>query len=165
MIWVLDLDNTLIKTSFLKSAGKKELPAPELVPGAKEFLEECLKAHRKPILVSKGDAEFQNKKIEALALRAYFGSVHILSENGEKEQVFRQIITARKLSPAQVVVVGDRLDQDIAPARKLGCTAVQMRFPGGKYSLVEPQTPYEKPNYIVKDFFELMKLAAKRTLR
>ena len=50
-------------------------------------------------------------------------------------------------------MVGDRIDNDIAPAKALGIAAVQFR--SGRHRRQRPRSPAEEPDAIVTDVREL----------
>ena len=55
-------------------------------------------------------------------------------------------------------MIGDRLDNDIAPANTLGIKTVWIKQEFGKYST--PKTGLEKPDYIVNNRSEVSQLFA-----
>ena len=57
------------------------------------------------------------------------------------------------MAPADCIVVGDRIDKDIAPARALGMATILFR--SGRYRRQQPRTPAEAPDAIVTDVPEL----------
>jgi putative hydrolase of the HAD superfamily len=63
--------------------------------------------------------------------------------------------------PAETVMVGDRIDNDIAPARLLGMTAILFRT--GRHRDQQPRTPDEEPHVTVESVDQL-RLALDRLL-
>jgi FMN phosphatase YigB (HAD superfamily) len=63
------------------------------------------------------------------------------------------VARALGLVPAQCIVVADRLDLDIAPAKALGMTTI--RFRTGRYRRQQPRSPAEIPDADVTDVREL----------
>lgn len=57
------------------------------------------------------------------------------------------------VAPAEAIMVGDRLDNDIAPARKLGMAAIQFRV--GRHRRQRPRSSAEEPDAVVTDVREL----------
>jgi beta-phosphoglucomutase-like phosphatase (HAD superfamily) len=55
--------------------------------------------------------------------------------------------------PAECIMVGDRLDQDIAPAKALGMATI--RFRTGRHRRQKPRSPAETPDEEVTDVAEL----------
>ena len=57
------------------------------------------------------------------------------------------------LQPSACILVGDRLDKDIAPAKAAGMATVQFR--SGRYRRQRPRTEAETPDAVVTDVPEL----------
>lgn len=85
-------------------------------------------------LVTSGFRRLQESKVRALGLGDMFDEVVIdaLDEPDRrgKERVFADLVVQYRLDPAQVLVVGDDPESELASARKLGLRAVQMARPG-----------------------------------
>ncbi len=60
---------------------------------------------------------------------------------------------ALDVSPVACIVVGDRIDNDIVPAKALGMAAIQLR--GGRHRRQQPRSPAETPDAVVTDVREL----------
>ena len=64
------------------------------------------------------------------------------------------LFTARlDLPPSQCILVGDRLDKDIAPAKAAGMATIQFR--SGRYRKQRPRSDAEAPDAVVTDVPEL----------
>ena len=74
-------------------------------------------------------------------------------------EVFLNAAAALDVAPEDCLVVGDRLDTDIVPARQLGMTAV--RFRTGRHAGQQPRTWEEVPDHEVSDVAELAALLAR----
>jgi HAD superfamily hydrolase (TIGR01549 family) len=57
------------------------------------------------------------------------------------------------VSPAACIMVGDRIDNDVVPAKALGMVAIQLR--GGRHRRQRPRSPAEEPDSVVSDVIEL----------
>ncbi len=57
------------------------------------------------------------------------------------------------VSPADCIMVGDRIDNDIAPAKGLGMATILFR--SGRYRRQRPRSPAEEPDAVVTDVLEL----------
>jgi putative hydrolase of the HAD superfamily len=128
------------------------------VSGVLEFLTECQAQGDRYALVTVGEWPHQMRKLEQLKLPFTYMRI-IPDDPGSvtvKYDVFQSIM--RRNEGAEFVVVGDRLDRDIAVGKSLGFITVRMRLSSGKYSDWEPECEEEVPDYTVKDFFELMQL-------
>lgn len=71
------------------------------------------------VLLTEGSERIQKEKIEHLHLAVYFDSI-IIVPSGRKEDALRKIQNEFGVSPELCVVVGNRLDNEIRVARRLG---------------------------------------------
>ncbi len=58
--------------------------------------------------------------------------------------------------PDEAVMIGDRIDNDILPAKKLGVKTVWVRQGFAKYQNVKNIN--EKPNYVINNISEITKI-------
>ncbi|WP_406279273.1 HAD family hydrolase [Embleya sp. NBC_00896] len=93
----------------------------ELVPGVAETLT-ALGARHDLMLLTKGDTEEQQRKIDASALAHHFGSVHIVPEKGV--DAYLDLTRAYDLVPESTWMIGNSPKSDILPARGAGLGAV-----------------------------------------
>lgn len=68
-------------------------------------------------------------------------------------RAFQMAAEALEVSAAACIMVGDRIDNDIAPARALGMAAILFR--GGRHRRQRPRSPAEEPDAVVTDVREL----------
>lgn len=93
----------------------------ELIPGVAETLAD-LGGRHELLLLTKGDEDEQQRKIEASELTRHFRSVHIV---GEKQvDVYLQLTREHALTPARTWMIGNSPKSDILPARQAGMNAV-----------------------------------------
>lgn len=57
-------------------------------------------------------------------------------------------------SASDSVMIGDRLDNDIIPAKRIGMKTIWIRW--GRYSVMEPRTPDEVPDATLGDVREVL---------
>ena len=85
-------------------------------------------------LVTSGFRRLQESKVKALGIAHLFTGIHIdaIDEPGPKGklQAFEEILKTHRLSPQEVLVVGDNPDSEIAAGNRLGMTTVQILRPG-----------------------------------
>ncbi len=85
-------------------------------------------------LVTSGFARLQQSKIDALDLDRLCTAVYIDAvddpERLGKQGLFELILRTHRLRPAQVLVVGDNADSEIAAGNRLGMPTVQILRPG-----------------------------------
>jgi HAD superfamily hydrolase (TIGR01509 family) len=88
----------------------------------------------KLFLVTSGFRRLQESKIKALGISPLFTEVHIdaIDEPHPKGklQAFEAIMQRHKLTPQEVLVVGDNPDSEIAAGNRLGMTTIQILRPG-----------------------------------
>ena len=68
-------------------------------------------------------------------------------------RAFQEAAEALGMTPADCVMVGDRIDNDIVPAKTLGMATILLR--GGRHRRQRPRTPEEEPDAMVTDVLEL----------
>lgn len=93
----------------------------ELIPGVAETLAD-LGARHDLLLLTKGDADEQRRKIDASELAAYFRDIHIVAE--KKVDVYLRLAREHALPPARTWMIGNSPRSDIRPARRAGMNAV-----------------------------------------
>ncbi|MFE3199371.1 HAD family hydrolase [Embleya sp. NPDC059237] len=93
----------------------------ELVPGVVETLT-ALGARHDLMLLTKGDTEEQQRKIDASALAHHFRSTHIVPEKGV--DVYVDLMREHALAPETTWMIGNSPKSDILPARGAGLGAV-----------------------------------------
>jgi putative hydrolase of the HAD superfamily len=68
-------------------------------------------------------------------------------------RAFQAAAGALGMAPPDCIMVGDRIDNDIAPAKALGMAAILLR--GGRHRRQKPRSPAEEPDAVVTDVLEL----------
>ncbi|MDE2890449.1 MAG: HAD family hydrolase [Gemmatimonadota bacterium] len=61
-----------------------------------------------------------------------------------EERFFRTILDMAGFSPSEAIMIGDRLDNDIIPAKRLGIRTIWFRQ--GRYAVLDPRVPDEVPD-------------------
>ena len=92
-----------------------------LLPGVAETLAELSTRHDL-ILVTKGDPDEQQRKVDASGLAHHFRAVHIVPE--KDPDTYREVIAQHGLDPARSWMIGNSPRSDIVPARAAGLNAV-----------------------------------------
>ncbi|MFA6338510.1 MAG: hypothetical protein WCW87_00390 [Candidatus Paceibacterota bacterium] len=142
---LIDLDDTLFDTTGQLDASHKDILSITLFPYSKILLGKitCPK-----ILISRGDPEIQNEKIDVLGIRGYFDQIIICGTDEEKEKIFKEKISEYKIDDAlSVWVIGNRIDTEIRFGNLLGCTTIHLKW--GKHKDIEPKDKYEISNHTV----------------
>lgn len=88
-------------------------------------------------LVVDGTVRRERRILERLNLERAFDVIIISEEAGENKITHKPLwlaLTGLNVPPSAVIVVGDREDKDIAPAKALGCRAVRLARPSSRYA-------------------------------
>lgn len=133
---------------------RKVEPSIKLISGAREMLE-SLKTHYKLHLVTAGHPDTQESKLRILGLRPCFDSVTIVNTFAKQEKgaAFAAIQAATKASSQNLLSIGNRLDTDISPAKRLGWSTAWVRY--GEYAHTQIANPEENPDYTLQQITEL----------
>lgn len=96
------------------------------------------------------------ERLEKLGLLKHIDLVIASAEEGVAKpdlRIFQIALDRANCKPEEAVMVGDRLDNDIIPANKIGMTTVWIKQGFGSYA--EPKTVEEQPDYIVNNLVEI----------
>lgn len=98
------------------------------LPEVRETLEAL--RYRRPdlrlVCFTKGELLDQEHKLERSGLASLFDDVEITSDKGEKE--FKMLCHKLGITPENLLMVGNSMKSDIAPALAVGCSAVYIPF-------------------------------------
>ena len=86
-------------------------------------------------------------------LFAYLGLTGLTGLRKPDPRAFTTACEALGVTPAEAIMIGDRIDIDIAPAKALGMAAIQFR--GGRHRRQRPRSTAETPDAVVTDVREL----------
>jgi putative hydrolase of the HAD superfamily len=86
-------------------------------------------------------------------LFAYQGLSSLTGFSKPDPRAFQAAAEALGMAPPDCIMVGDRIDNDIAPAKALGMAAILLR--GGRHRRQKPRSPAEEPDAVVTDVLEL----------
>lgn len=124
----LRMSNGNISPSALQeliSSGKQLLLMPcTPLPGVVETLNRL--HHYKLILLTKGELQEQENKIERSGLSHYFCHIEIVSN--KDEDTFRQLSNKLGINPSKMLSVGNSFKSDISPAIAAGYYALHIPF-------------------------------------
>ena len=124
-------DLSATQLSELLEAGKHllQLPATPL-PGVEETLQRlsvaCRTSTLKLVCFTKGELQDQENKLRRSGLGKYFDHVEITSDKTEHE--YLQLCRHLGIEPQELLMVGNSLKSDIAPALAIGAQAVHIPF-------------------------------------
>ncbi|HAE33835.1 MAG TPA: hypothetical protein DCF86_08300 [Dehalococcoidia bacterium] len=96
------------------------------------------------------------KIMENLGILQYFKYKEVSGSTGLRKPDPRLLLESCKglgVSPQEAIMVGDRIDNDIVPAKTLGMIAI--RLISGRHANQHPRSGYERPDADVHDAEEL----------
>lgn len=126
-----------------------------LFAGTRDMLRD-LRSRYRLYLVTAGAPGTQQEKIDILKIEDSFDEVHIVNiMRGEsKGQAFASILKTHGGEPVRYLSIGNRLDTDIAPAKRLGFKTCWVTY--GEYAYTSPKDEFELPDYEIADMEELI---------
>ncbi len=98
------------------------------------------------------------QRLEKFGIRHYFDTIVASAEIGFAKpdpRIFKAALEMAKCSPSECVMVGDRLDNDIAPAADLGMHTVWIKQGWGALGNVDLLA--KNPDFTVENLIELLK--------
>ena len=101
------------------------LPATPL-PGVEDTLKELREKEYKMVCFTKGELQDQENKLKRSGLLKYFDDVEITSDKGQPE--FLALCERCGVHPSEMLMVGNSLRSDVAPALAIGASAVYIPF-------------------------------------
>ncbi|MEK7357261.1 MAG: HAD family hydrolase [Bdellovibrionota bacterium] len=126
-----------------------------LFPGTREMLRD-LKTKYGLHLVTAGQEKTQVSKVETLKLGELFDSIHVIDyrTGRRKGDAFAAIQDHTKLPASAHLSIGNRLDSDIADAKRLGWKTCWVRY--GEHAEDSPQNEFEKADFAIDRIEELL---------
>jgi len=105
-------------------------------------------------VITNGLAVKQWEKLIRLGVQHFFDSVIISEEVGREKpdpEIFKLAAERIKCKPEEALMIGDRIDRDIAGANRAGMLTAQILR--GKQTA--PKKPEEEPDYIIPELNEI----------
>ena len=128
-----------------------------LYPDTKEVLQRLSQKYKIGIIANQDFGT--EKRLTAFGIRQYLDLVVASAEEGVAKpdlQIFQIALDRANCKPEESVMVGDRIDNDIIPANKIGMTTVWIRQ--GYGGCAEPKAKEELPDYTVHNLTEVAEL-------
>lgn len=121
--------------------------------------EECLKSlsQKYKIGIIANQIFGSEKRLEKMGLMKYIDLVIASAEEGVTKpdlHIFEIALHKANCKAEETVMVGDRLDNDIVPANKIGMKTVWIKQGFGRFSV--PNSKEEQPDYIVENLSEII---------
>ncbi len=126
-----------------------------LYPDAKEVLQKLRQKYKLGIIANQDYGT--EKRLIDFGIRPYIDLVIASAEEGFEKpdlRIFKLAFDRVNCKPEEAVMVGDRLDNDIIPANKIGMTTVWIKQGFG--GVAEPKSKDEQPDYTVDNLNELL---------
>lgn len=128
-------------------------------PTVTEMLRE-LSARYDTYLLTVGRKDFQNRKLDSLDIRGLFTEVAVLASRSEEtKERWLASLPARGYRPDSVVVVGNRIDNEIKAGNRLGMITVWVKY--GEGSGLIPCEDTGEPDYTISDISEFPQVLAR----
>lgn len=124
-------------------------------------MKECLKRLRAryKIGIIANQSMGTKSRLKAFGVLEYIDLVIASAEEGVAKpdmRIFQRALDRAGCIPQNAVMIGDRLDNDIAPANAIGMKTVWIKQSFGRYST--PQNEKEKANDIVNNLNDVCRL-------
>lgn len=131
LIEILDGTPDQLQAGQEKLCGALPLDFPVFpLEGAMDLLTELSQDHELAIVTS-GKTPFQMEKLKKAGIDSSLFSNIIVSEDGNKKIHYKRLIEQGRYCSHEVLVCGDRVPIDLAPAKDLGVKTVQIRWGRG----------------------------------
>ena len=123
-----DLSATQLKALLAHSKQLLHLPATPLpgVVSTLETLRSRLEGCSKMVVFTKGELQDQENKLKRSGLLKYFDDVEITSDKSQRE--FLDLCEHQQIHPSELLMIGNSLKSDIAPALAIGAWAIHIPF-------------------------------------
>ena len=128
-----------------------------IYPEAEEVLRELSERYHVGILANQNLGS--EERLEKLGLLRYIDLVIASAEEGVAKpdlRIFQIALGRANCKPEEAIMVGDRIDNDIIPANKIGMITVWIKQGFG--GLSDPKQTIEQPDYTIHDLNELLNL-------
>ena len=125
-----------------------------LYPDTKEVLQRLSQKYKIGIIANQDFGTEQ--RLTDFNVHQYINLVIASAEEGVAKpdlRIFQIALARADCKPEEAIMVGDRIDNDIIPANKIGMTTVWIKQGFGSYA--EPKTVEEQPDYIVNSLAEI----------
>lgn len=125
-----------------------------LLPGALDVLDDLRRDHRVGILANQPATVRAHLEVTGVAVRAEFvllsGEVRLAKPD---PAFFRLALERASCAPGEAVMVGDRIDNDVVPAKAVGLRTVRVR--SAAYGIQEARSDAERPDVEVSRLDEI----------
>lgn len=119
-----------------------------------EVLEQLAKRYHLGIVANQ--SEGLTERLKVLGISHYFKLIISSAEVGVKKpnlEIFEQALLEADISPKEAIYVGDRVDNDIIPSKRIGMQAIRIKQGLGKFHKESETYPSDM---IINDLSELL---------
>lgn len=118
----------------------------------------------KLILITSGNNQIQQKKIDVLGLRnKYFDDIIIVDRNNAQTKLgcFRDTLQRYNLKPEEVLCVGDKIEDELTAGKMLGMPVVIFEHGRHYKAYLKEKKKHIQPDYFIKNVKELLLISQK----
>jgi FMN phosphatase YigB (HAD superfamily) len=154
-------EELLDRMADLYTRGRLE--GARLFPGAARALDALCRRYV-VCLITEGSGPNQRAQIEKLGISEYFKHIVVSHEVGLHKpdpELHRYALKSAGLRPEECLMIGDRIDWDLAPAASVGMST--MLFARKNMYLGLREEMGFEPDWVVRDYGELMEILAPGT--
>jgi FMN phosphatase YigB (HAD superfamily) len=112
--------------------SSEEIGSLSLIEGAEEILNLLSRDHTLAI-VTAGIPSLQRKKMKVSGISENLFSKILICPPKQKEGFYRECLEDLQFSPRETIVCGDRIEQDLAPAKRLGMNTIHIKQGRGAF--------------------------------
>jgi len=126
-----------------------------LYPNAEKLLEELSKRYQLGVIANQTGG--LDARLEQFGIRQYFSAVVSSWEYQcmkPDPRLYEIALDLAQCAPEEAVMVGDRLDNDVAPAKSVGMHTIWIRQGFG--ALQSPQNALQSPDHTIDDLNDLL---------
>ncbi|MDE2889914.1 MAG: HAD family hydrolase [Gemmatimonadota bacterium] len=146
------------------SAVRYEKSHEELYPGVPEMLETLSRKFRLGVIANQ--SEGTEKRLSDWGIRDRFSVVLASAELGLSKpdpRIFGAAVSQAGCAPDGILMVGDRLDNDIGPSKSQGCLTMRVLQGFSRYQT--PRRAAEIPDFTISSIRELRSIRSAMRLR
>jgi len=145
----------LFEEGFRKFKDRLPQHTTELQPGIQKLLAE-LHGHI-PMAIVANQAQGIEARLEEMGIAKYFDHVFSAGDFGMTKpdtRIFLHALGQLRVAPENALMIGDRIDNDIVPAKLLDIRTLQIRT--GWHKDQRPRSPDERPDIAVDSITEMI---------
>jgi len=149
-----------LKVYGFTGSGTNHLYPSELdmpYPETEKVLDQLSKTYKLGIIANQNAGS--ELRLKQYGLRQYFEVIVASAEAGVKKpdpRIFRLALEQTNCEPEQAAMIGDRLDNDIFPAKALGFTTVRILQGYGRLQV--PKSSEYEPDFTVDELIQLLNI-------